>query len=138
MTTLARSIDGLVLRRAGGATLLVGVIAIAIGAFIAGPSGAIGAVLGAVIVLAFFSVGQYVLGRILRTNPQMALTAALTLYLAKIGVLLILIIALSGTTAFDTKVFAATILACTLTWTIAEVWIFGTTKVLYVDPEVGK
>lgn len=138
MTTLASSIDGLVLRRAGGLTLAVGILGVVIGAFLAGPSGALGAAIGAGIVLAFFSVGQYFLGRVLRTNPQFALTAALTLYLAKIGVLLILIIALAGTTAFDTKIFAGVILACTLTWTIAEVWIFGTTKVLYVDPEAGQ
>ncbi len=133
----ATSIDGLVLRRAGGATAFVGAIAAVIGFLVADIQGLVGAVLGAVLVLAFFSVGQFFLGKVLRSNPQMALTAALTLYLAKIGVLLILIIALAGTTAFDTKVFAATVLACTLTWTIAEVWIFGTTKVLYVDPEAS-
>jgi ATP synthase protein I len=130
----ATSIDALVLRRAGGATVIVGVIASVIGFILASTKGLIGAVLGAILVLAFFSVGQFFLGKVLRNNPQMALTAALTLYLAKIGVLLLLIIALAGTTAFDTKVFASTVLACTLTWTIAEVWIFGTTKVLYVDP----
>jgi ATP synthase protein I len=133
----AISIDRLVLRRAGGATALVGVIAAVIGFLVADIQGLIGAVLGAVLVLAFFSVGQFFLGKVLRNNPQMALSAALTLYLAKIGVLLLLIIALSGTTAFDTKVFASAILACTLTWTITEVWIFGTTKVLYVDPEAS-
>lgn len=133
----ATSIDGLVLRRAGGTTALVGVGAAVIGFLVANIQGLIGAILGAVLVLAFFSVGQFFLGKVLRSNPQMALTAALTLYLAKIGVLLILIIALAGTTAFDTKVFAMTVLACTLTWTIAEVWIFGTTKVLYVDPEAS-
>jgi ATP synthase protein I len=134
----ATSIDALVLRRAGGATVLVGVIASIIGFVVANVQGLIGAILGSILVLAFFSVGQHFLGKVLRNNPQMALTAALTLYLAKIGVLLLLIIALSGTTAFDTKVFASAILACTLTWTIAEVWIFGTTKVLYVDPEASK
>jgi hypothetical protein len=25
--------------------------------------------------------------------------------------------------------------ACTLAWTVAEVWIFARTKVLYVDPQ---
>lgn len=134
----ATSIDTLVLRRAGGATVLVGIVASIIGFLVAGGKGLIGAILGTLLVLAFFSVGQFFLGKVLRNNPQMALTAALTLYLAKIGVLLILIIALAGTTAFDTKVFASAILACTLTWTIVEVWIFGTTKVLYVDPEASR
>jgi ATP synthase protein I len=66
------------------------------------------------------------------------MTVALTIYLAKIGVLFILIIAFAQTTLFNTQVFAATIVACTLAWTMAEVWIFSRTKVLYVDPEAGK
>lgn len=135
MTQITRSIDALVLRRAGGVTAVVGVIAAIVGGFLEGGKGVLGAIIGTIIVLAFFSVGQFALGRVLANNPQLALTMALTLYLAKIGVLLILIIALSGTTAFDTRIFAMTILACTLAWTITEVWIFATTKVLYVDPE---
>lgn len=132
-----RSIDSLILRRAGGVTAVVGVIAMVVGQIMAGTQGFIGAAVAALIVIVFFSAGQFVLGRVLATNPQIALTVALTLYLAKIGVLLILIIVLAGTTAFNTNVFALTILACTLAWTMAEVWIFGTTKVLYVDPKAG-
>jgi hypothetical protein len=57
--------------------------------------------------------------------------------LLKVGALLIFIIVFADTTLFDTKVFAATIIACTLAWTAAEMWVFTTTKVLYVDPEAG-
>ena len=32
------------------------------------------------------------------------------------------------------QAFAAVIVACTLAWTAAEVWVFARTKVLYVDP----
>jgi ATP synthase protein I len=131
----ADSIDKLVLTRAGGVTGVVGGISVIVGWLIAGTSGFIGAFIGAAIVVIFFTVGQFFLGRVLRTNPQMALTVALTIYLLKVGVLLILIILFAETTLFDTKVFAATIIACTLAWTIAEMWIFATTKVLYVEPE---
>lgn len=130
-----RSIDALVLRRAGLGTAVAGGIVVVISAVIAGSSGALGAVLGTILVIAFFSVGQFVLGAVLKSNPQMALTMALTLYLVKIGVLLLIIVLFAGTTAFDTKTFAAAILTCTLVWTVMEVWIFGTTKVLYVEPE---
>jgi ATP synthase protein I len=80
-------------------------------------------------------VGQVAVGAVLRNAPQMAMSVALMVYLLKIGVLFIFIILFQGTTAFDTKVFALTIVACTLAWTIAEVWIFARTKVLYVDPQ---
>ena len=131
------SVDALVLKRAGLTTALVGVAGIAIGAASSGASGALGGVFATVLVLVFFSVGQFVLGSILKSNPQMAMTVALTIQRVKSGVLLALIRAFAATTAFDTRVFAATIVACTLAWTVAEVWVFARTKVLYVDPEAG-
>jgi ATP synthase protein I len=130
-----RSIDSLVLRRAGIGTLVAGGIVVAISAAVAGGSGALGATLGTILVIAFFSVGQFVLGAVLKSNPQMALTMALTLYLVKVGVLLLIIVLFADTTLFDTKTFAAAILTGTMVWTLLEVWIFGTTKVLYVEPE---
>ena len=88
-------------------------------------------------VLVFFSVGQVVLGAVLKNNPQNAMLVAMTLYLVKIGVLLGLLLVLQDATFFAPKVFAAVILACTLTWTFVEVWVFSKTKVLYVDPAQG-
>jgi len=129
-----RSIDALVLRVAGGVTVVVGVIAAVIGLLVGGGKGLLGAVIATVIVVVFFSIGQFTLGAVLRNNPQMALTVALMIYLVKVGVLLLLIILFAGTTLFDTKVFAATIVAGTLAWTGAEVWVFARTKVLYVEP----
>ena len=129
-----RSIDALVLRTAGGVTVVVGVIASIIGVLVGGGKGLLGAVIATVIVVVFFSIGQFTLGAVLKSNPQMALTVALMIYLVKVGVLLVLIILFSGTTLFDTKVFAATIVAGTLAWTSAEVWVFARTKVLYVEP----
>ena len=58
--------------------------------------------------------------------------------LLKIGALLIFIVLFQDTTAFNTKVFALTVLACTLTWTAAELWVFSRTKVLYVDPDAPR
>jgi len=101
----------------------------------AGAASGVGALLGVAIVLPFFLVGQVLLARVLRSNPQMAMTVAMAIYLVKIGVLAVLLFLLAGATAFDTKAFAATILTCTLVWTAAEVYIFATTKVLYVEPE---
>lgn len=130
------SIDRLVLRVAIPVTVAVGIVAGLIGALVAADAGkaVLGAAIGIVIVVAFFTVGQVVVGAVLKSAPQMAMSVALMVYLLKIGVLFIFIILFQGTTAFDTKVFALTIVACTLAWTAAEVWIFARTKVLYVDP----
>ncbi len=131
----AAGIDALVLRRAGLITAVVGAAGIVIGFAADGVSGGVGGIFATLIVLAFFSVGQFVLGSVLRSNPQMAMTVALTVYLVKIGVLFVLIIAFANTTLFNTRIFAATIVACTIAWTVSEVWVFARTKVLYVDPE---
>lgn len=116
-------------------TAVVGGAAIAVGAAARGSHGALGAAVGAAIVLVFFAIGQVVLARVIATNPTMAMTVAMTMYLVKIGVLFGLLLALRDTAAFDTQVFAATVLACTLAWTGAEVWAYGTSKPLYVDPD---
>ena len=131
----SREVDTKVLVTAGLAAVVVGIIGVALGAVFAGTQGVIGAVIATVIVLIFFSVGQFALGSVLRTNPDMAMTVALMVYLIKIGALFILIIVFAHTTFFNTKVFAATIVACTIAWTASEVWVFSRTKVLYVDPK---
>jgi ATP synthase protein I len=130
----AASIDALVLRWAGLATMAVGVVAVLIGLAVSGAGGAIGAAIAVAIVLVFFSIGQLILGSVLRNNPQMAMTVALMTYLVKLGVLFVFIILFADTTLFDTKVFAATVVVCTIAWTSAEVWVFSRTKVLYVEP----
>jgi ATP synthase protein I len=133
------SIDRLVLRVSIPVTIAVGVLAAVIGALVASDAGkaVLGAVIGTAIVVVFFTVGQLVVGAVLRSNPQMAMTVALMVYLLKIGALLVFIVLFQGTTAFDTKAMALTVLACTLAWTAAELWVFTRTKVLYVDPSQG-
>lgn len=131
------SIDALVLRRAGLITLAVGILATAIGWGLKGEKGLIAGAFATAIVLVFFSVGQFILGAVLRNNPSIALSVALVTYLVKVGILFILIIVFADTTAFDRRVFGATIVACTLAWTAAEMWVFATTKVLYVEPGSG-
>ncbi len=124
-----------IVRGAAVPTALVGLAMTAgIWAFMGSAAG-IGALLGTVIVVIFFMIGQLVLGAVLKHNPQMGLTVAMTLYIFKIGVLLGLLLLLQDTSAFNTKTFAMTILACTLVWTACEVVIFARTKVLYVEPD---
>ena len=137
-STPPATIDALVLKRAGILTVLAGAIITVISAFISGSAGVIGAIFATVVVVVFFSAGQLTLGKVLRTNPELAMSVALVIYLAKIGILFVLILLFSETTLFDTKVFAMTVVLCTLVWTAAEVWIFARTKVLYVDPGAGK
>ena len=131
----ATAVDGLVLRRAGGVTAVVGLVITAIGFFVDGSKGLIAGLMGTVIVLVFFSIGQGVLGWVLRNNPQMALMVALGIYLVKIGALFVLIVLLQDATFFNFKIFAMCVVGCTIAWTTAEIYVFGKSKVLYVEPE---
>lgn len=115
--------------------MAVGVIVTVIGAIADGSKGLVGGLLGTVLVLAFFAIGQVVVGWAISNVPEMALTIALATYLVKVGLLFGLLIALNGTTAFNTKVFAIAIVACTIAWTVTEVMVYSKTKVLYVEPE---
>jgi ATP synthase protein I len=133
----AATLDVKILRSAGVATLVVGLVCVGVGGSLRGGPGVVGAAIATGIVLVFFTIGQFVLGRVLRTNPQMAMTVAMTVYLVKIGVLFVFILLFAGTTAFDNRVFALTIVICTLTWTLVEVWVFARTKVLTIEPGSG-
>jgi len=137
-STPPATIDALVLKRAGILTVVAGAIITVVSAIVAGSAGVIGAIFATVVVVILFSAGQLTLGKVLRTNPELAMSVALVIYLAKIGILFVLIILFADTTLFNTKVFAITVVICTLVWTAAEVWIFARTKVLYVDPGAGK
>ena len=125
------------IRKAAIPTAVAGVITTGISFALRGSSGAIGALIGSAIVLIFFTVGQVVLNQVIRKNPSMAMSVAMLLYLIKVAVLFGLLLAFKNTTAFDTKVFASSILVCTLVWTGAEMWAFSTGKVLYVEPGSG-
>jgi len=125
----------LIVRGAALPTAVAGLLVTAFCLIVIDTQAAIGALLATVVVVVFFMVGQLVLGHVLRTNPMMGMSVAMLLYIVKIGVLLGLLIVLQGSTAFNTKAFAATILITTLVWTSAEVWIFSRTKVLYVEPD---
>lgn len=132
-TSFSTSMDTLV-KRAAFATVIAGLLAVVVGGLLKGVPGVIGAAIGAAIVVIFFTIGQLVLGAVIKKNPSMAMSVAMLMYLVKVAVLFSLMLAFKNTSAFDTKVFASSILLCTLVWTGAEMWAFGTAKVLYVDP----
>jgi len=126
------SVDSLVLRRASILTAGVGVICTVIGALMFGSKGLLAGILGTVIAVAFFATGQYIVGKVLRTSPETAMMTALVVYLGQILLLL------QDATFFAPKVFASTIIACTLAWIFTAAFTSWNTKVLYVDQEGPK
>jgi len=125
--------SAIALRTAAIPALVVGVVAAVLGGILKGGTGVLGAVLGAVIAIAFFAAGQYFLGRILSGNPDFALSAGLLLYLVQVLVLFVLIVLLRDATWLDGRVFGITVLAVTVAWLIGAVIASQRAKVLYVE-----
>jgi ATP synthase protein I len=123
--------------RAALPTFVVGALATITGFISSGTEGLIAGLFGTFLVVIFFAAGQLALDKVIRTNPALATSMALLLYLIKIVILFVLLLLFQDTEAFDTKVFAATIVSCTVVWLVAETWAFATAKVLYVEPGSG-
>lgn len=122
------------LRTAAIPSVVVGVVAVALGWWFKGANGALGAALGSIIAILFFAIGQYVLGRILDGNPDLALSAGLLLYLTQVLVLFGLIILLRDATWLDGRVFGMAVLAVTIAWIGGSIVASQRVKLLYVDP----
>lgn len=126
--------DAQILRGAAIPSAAVGVIAVIVAAVMAGPKGAIGAAIGAVVVLVFFSISHFAVGYAAKISPQAMMQIALFAYTVKIFAMFGLIVALRGVTFWDQQVFALVVIVETLAWVIAEIRVTSKVKMLYVDP----
>jgi ATP synthase protein I len=129
-----QAIDARLLRGAAVPTAVAGAVAVVLCTVLVGGRGLVGALLGSVIVLAFFSVTIVVISRVAQTQPQMLLGYAMLTYLGKIVFLAVLMIAFKHTTLFHFRSFGFTMLGLTLVWLAAETRAVLKTKIFYVDP----
>ncbi|MFF5260896.1 hypothetical protein ACFY4C_18305 [Actinomadura viridis] len=129
------SSDARILRGAAIPSGLAGLAAVAAGLALAGGKGALGAAIGAVVVIAFFSISVVAVSYASKISPQMMFTAAVFSYITKIFVMFALIIAFDGVSAWNHKAFAWSVIALTLVWVAAEIRASTKAKILYYDPE---
>ncbi|MER7741505.1 hypothetical protein ABTX34_24790 [Streptomyces sp. NPDC096538] len=127
--------DARILIQAAVPTAVVGAVAIAIGAAVEGGKGAIGALIGAVLVLVLMGTGLYALQRIARQLPHLFQAMGLMMYMAQILLIFVFIALFKDTSLFHPKVFALSLLACTLTWVAAQARATMAAKTPYVEPE---
>ncbi|MEE1757180.1 hypothetical protein [Streptomyces sp. SP18CS02] len=118
-------------------TLATGVIATVVSGVVAGGKGAIGAVVGTLVVVLFMGIGLVVLQRTAKSLPQLFQAMGLMLYTVQLLVLFIFLALLKDTTAFDFKAFAFTLLATTVVWVAAQARAYMKAKILYVEPSSG-
>ncbi|MFB7514064.1 hypothetical protein [Streptomyces sp. NPDC056144] len=115
-------------------TAVVGAVATVISGVVAGGKGAIGAVVGTLVVLLFMGIGLIVLQRTAKKLPQLFQAMGLMLYTAQLLLLFVFLALLKDTTAFDFKAFAFTLLATTVVWVAAQARAYMKAKIMYIDP----
>ncbi|MEU6312069.1 hypothetical protein [Streptomyces sp. NPDC047014] len=116
-------------------TAVVGGAGVAVSAALAGGKGALGAAIGAALVLAFMGGGLVALQRTARSLPHLFQMMGLLLYTTQILALVIILSVIKRVAVFDTKCTAFTLLAATLVWMAAQVRAHMKSKILYVEPE---
>lgn len=119
-------------------TAVAGVAGAAVSAAVAGGKGALGAVLGAALVLLFMGSGLVVLLRTARQYPHLFQSMGLLLYTTQILLLMVVLITFKGTSVFNPRCFAFTLLASTLVWIAAQVLSHMKAKIPYVEPEPAR
>ncbi|MDX2595257.1 hypothetical protein PV343_23855 [Streptomyces sp. WI03-4A] len=115
-----------------------GVIAVAVSAAVAGGKGALGAAVGAVIAILFMGIGLYVLQRTAKTLPQLFQAMGLMLYMAQLLLLFIFVAVFKGTSLFNPKAFALSLVVTTVVWMAAQARAHMKAKIFYVDPDHEK
>jgi ATP synthase protein I len=130
-----QALDARLLRGAAVPTAAAGAIAVVLCSVLVGLKGFTGALIGSVIVLAFFSASIIVISRVAQKQPQMLLGYAMLTYLGKILLLSVLFIAFKHTTLFHFRAFGFTMLGLTLVWLAAETRAVLKTKIFYADPD---
>lgn len=123
-----------IVRRSAVTTAGVGAIMAVVSLAIGGAKGLIGAVLGIALVAVFFGISVLAVGRAARHSPQAMMITAIATYLIKIVLLLFFVVRFAGTTAFNSRLFGLTALACILAWSAAQVIWSLRLKTPYVEP----
>lgn len=126
--------DARILRGAAIPTAVVAGVVTLVAALASGADGLFGALVGGVVVVAFFVAGWVALARFGRDNPMMLLPIALGTYLGQLLVVGLFIVLVRDVPALDMRALGWAVIACTLTWMIFQLRAFSREKMLYVEP----
>ena len=120
-------------RYAAIVTAVVALIALVVAFLLRGVPGLVGALVGAVIAGGLGWLGTWVMARTARATPAGVMIGAMTAFGVKILFMLVFLLLFQGTTLFDGRSFAFTILAVTAAWIVGEVVGFVRTRIPAVD-----
>ncbi|POX52635.1 hypothetical protein [Streptomyces sp. Ru72] len=119
-------------------TASAGAVAVVVSGVVAGGKGAIGAAVGTVLAVLFMGIGLYVLQWTAKSLPHLFQAMGLMLYMAQLLLLLIFVGLFKGTSLFNPKTFALTLVVTTVVWMAAQARAHMKAKIFYVDPDSQK
>ena len=114
-------------------TLVAAAIGVGVGA-LAGWPGVLGALVGAGLVIVFFTIGLLVMRRTARLRPDAVMGVVMITYVVKVAVLAVLLVLLKDVSWMSSRHFALTALLCTVVWLTFEVRAFTRMRIFHVDP----
>jgi ATP synthase protein I len=129
-----QSNDARILRGAAVLAAPVGIVATVVSALVAGEKGLVGALMALLVVALFFGGGFAALMRITRDKPQVTMMAGMLVYAVQMLFVGLFVIVFSGSTLFNGRAFALTLLVTALSWVGGQVRHSITSRMLYVDP----
>lgn len=130
--------DVAIFRGAALPSVVCGVLAIGVAALLGGAPGALSALMGAVVVLGCFGLGQWVVIALSRRNKDLFMAANLLGFVVKMAVLGILLVTLGRSPLMadlDDRAFVYTALACVLVWLGGQIRAISKAKIPHVDPD---
>ncbi|MFT2018122.1 hypothetical protein ACMA1D_20110 [Streptomyces sp. 796.1] len=119
-------------------TAAAGVLAVVLSAVFAGGKGAVGAVIGALLVIALMGMGLVVLQWIAKSLPQLFQGIGLVLYVVQLLLMVVFLAVFKNATFFNPRAFAITLVAATIVWIGAQARAQMKAKVFYVDPAAAQ
>jgi ATP synthase protein I len=125
-------------RGAALATAAAAPVALGLAWWAAGSKGLLGAALGLLLAVAFFSATLLAVGAAGRVQPELMLPAAVLTFAVKMVVIGLLLFLLRDTTAFDKEAFALSLVAGTVVYLAAEIRFAMRAKIPYVVTDENK
>ncbi|MEV0116315.1 hypothetical protein AB0H77_24200 [Streptomyces sp. NPDC050844] len=116
-------------------TAAAGAIVAIVSAVVAGGKGALGAVVGTLVVIAFMGLGMFALQRTAKALPHLFQMMGLLLYVVQLLLLLVFVALFKDTTLFNPKAFAVGLVVATVVWMASQARAYMKAKILYVDPD---
>lgn len=133
-TPPARDPFAVMLRGAFLPTLAVGPVAVVVGALLGGGRGALGALLGFAIAIAFFAPGLFVMRKLdSAADPLRFLASAMAVFLGQLIFLLVVIVALQHASWLNGTAFGVAALAVALVWQVFQVVAYVRSRKLAFD-----